>query len=70
MDTKCYVSYARIPAIQLCRSLRLLQVPCRGTGKKLSTAGFTAYLTKPVSLAHLRDEVQRLLSKSANSAQS
>jgi CheY-like chemotaxis protein len=56
--------YATLPIIALTASAM------QGDREKALAAGFTAYLTKPVTLAHLRDEVQRLLSKSANSAQS
>jgi CheY-like chemotaxis protein len=56
--------YAALPIIALTASAM------QGDREKALAAGFTAYLTKPVTLAHLRDEVQRLLSKSANSAQS
>lgn len=56
--------YATLPIIALTASAM------QGDREKALAAGFTAYLPKPVTLAHLRDEVQRLLSKSANSAQS
>jgi CheY-like chemotaxis protein len=32
-----------------------------GDSERALAAGFTGYLTKPVALAHLRDEIQRLL---------
>jgi len=54
--------YATLPIIALTASAM------QGDREKALAAGFTAYLTKPVTLAHLRNEVQRLLAP-ANSAQ-
>jgi CheY-like chemotaxis protein len=56
--------YTTLPIIALTASAM------QGDREKALAAGFTAYLTKPVSLAYLRDEVQRLLSRPENSAQS
>ena len=47
--------YASLPVIALTASA----MP--GDREKALTAGFTAYIAKPVALAHLRGEVQRLL---------
>jgi CheY-like chemotaxis protein len=57
--------YAALPIIALTASAM------QGDREKALAAGFTAYLAKPVTLAHLRDEVQRLLAaaKPANSSQ-
>jgi CheY-like chemotaxis protein len=53
--------YAAIPVIALTASAM------QGDREKALAAGFTGYLTKPLALAHLRDEIQRLL-ETGNSA--
>ncbi len=55
--------YQTLPIIALTASAM------QGDREKALAAGFTAYLTKPVTLAHLREMVQRLLT-SANPAAS
>jgi CheY-like chemotaxis protein len=47
--------YAAIPVIALTASAM------QGDREKALAAGFTGYLTKPLALARLRDEIQRLL---------
>lgn len=53
--------HAALPIIALTASAM------QGDRDKALAAGFTSYLTKPVALAHLREEVERLL-RSENSA--
>lgn len=40
----------------------------QGDREKALASGFTAYLTKPVTLSQLRDEVQRLLNPTSSAA--
>ena len=40
----------------------------QGDRERALAAGFTAYLTKPVTLSHLREEIQRLLPPDASSS--
>jgi CheY-like chemotaxis protein len=47
--------FASLPIIALTASAM------QGDRERALAAGFTAYLPKPVSLAHLREEIQRLL---------
>jgi CheY-like chemotaxis protein len=47
--------YAALPIVALTASAM------QGDREKALAAGFTGYLSKPVSLAHLRNEVQRVL---------
>jgi CheY-like chemotaxis protein len=53
--------YATLPIIALTASAM------QGDREKALAAGFTGYLAKPVTLEHLRTEIQRLL-QSGNSA--
>jgi two-component system cell cycle response regulator DivK len=52
--------HAALPIIALTASAM------QGDREKALAAGFTSYLTKPVALAHLREEVERLLSPEAS----
>jgi two-component system, cell cycle response regulator DivK len=47
--------FARLPIIALTASAM------QGDREKALAAGFTGYLAKPVALAHLREEIQKLL---------
>ena len=47
--------FAALPILALTASAM------QGDRERALAAGFTAYMAKPVALAHLRDEVQRLL---------
>lgn len=54
--------YDALPIIALTASAM------QGDREKALAAGFTGYLTKPVSLSQLRDEIQRLLPSGSSAA--
>jgi CheY-like chemotaxis protein len=54
--------YATLPIIALTASAM------EGDQEKALAAGFTAYLTKPVALTHLRVEIKRILQSGDSSA--
>lgn len=56
--------YTSLPIIALTASAM------QGDRERALASGFTAYLTKPVTLARLRDEVQRLLNPVRSTNQS
>jgi CheY-like chemotaxis protein len=61
-ELRCDPQFAALPIIALTASAM------QGDQEKALAAGFTAYLTKPVALTHLRVEIKRILQSDEASA--
>jgi CheY-like chemotaxis protein len=59
-ELRCDPQFAALPIIALTASAM------QGDQEKALVAGFTAYLTKPVALRHLRVEIKRILQSGAS----